>query len=442
VKGHFHDDIPVAPHHAKERGLVRPVLIRRLRTIAAIGAVGLVAALVPVVLGGNALAASAFSTALVNQGNGNCADVPNGASTSALQLIQWTCNSGTNQSFAFAPVAGSSDTYSIATVASGSCVDIFGASSADNAAVIQYACHSGMNQQFRLQPVSVSGATNTFNLVSVASSKCIVPAADASASNTALVQLPCSSATSRVWRLPNFNGGGNPNPTPTVSPTKPTPSTSPSASRSATPSRSVSPSASSGPPPAKTVRVFWLKPTNVAFDQRYPDGISDVMREAQRFYKQSLGKTFTLNSTVVEVINGQHDTNWYITNNCPAGGSHYECVILNGQAELQQRFGLDNRWLNVIEVSAEEVGQSGGGGLPGWVLLSGHDADGAAGKIEAMPRWYGGMVHELGHAFGLPDASSTDGTCMSATFYSYPNCIFNQSQRNSMLNGPFGSFLS
>jgi len=24
-----------------------------------------------------------------------------------------------------------------------------------------------------------------------------------------------------------------------------------------------------------------------------------------------------------------------------------------------------------------------------------------------MNRWYGGVVHELGHAFGLPDATST-----------------------------------
>ena len=76
------------------------------------------------------------------------------------------------------------------------------------------------------------------------------------------------------------------------------------------------------------------------------------------------------------------------------------------------------------------------------MLLSGHDADGAAGKTEPMPRWYGGMVHELGHAFGLPDSTSTDGTCMSATFYSYPNCTFSQTQKNGILNGPFASFLS
>jgi hypothetical protein len=75
------------------------------------------------------------------------------------------------------------------------------------------------------------------------------------------------------------------------------------------------------------------------------------------------------------------------------------------------------------------------------VLLSGHDADGAAGRGGDMNRWYGGMVHELGHAFGLPDSSSTDGTCMSATFYSYPNCVFSQAQKNGMLNGPYANYL-
>jgi hypothetical protein len=76
------------------------------------------------------------------------------------------------------------------------------------------------------------------------------------------------------------------------------------------------------------------------------------------------------------------------------------------------------------------------------VLLSGHDADGAAGVNGPINRWYGGMVHELGHAFGLPDATSTDGTCMSASLYDYPNCTFNQTQRSGILNGPYASFLS
>ncbi len=220
--------------------------------------------------------------------------------------------------------------------------------------------------------------------------------------------------------------------------------TSPSTTPSPTPTPATSPSTSpsTGTPPAGTVRVFWLKPSDVPYDRRYPDGIASVMREAQRFFKQELGKTFTLNDPVVEVVNGDRPRSWY--ENTPRCGDKYWWAVCNMQEELRRKFGLgapDSRWINVGEVSAEGDGAGGGGGN-GWVILSGHDADGAAGINGPMNRWYGGMVHELGHAFGLPDATSTDGTCMSASLYAYPNCHFSQAQKDAIRNGPYGAFLS
>jgi GH43 family beta-xylosidase len=170
----------------------------------------LVAALVPILAAGPAQAATTFSTTVVNQAGGACADVPGGAPTSALQLRQLACSSAASQLLTFTPLTGSTDTYSIATLTSGSCVDVFGASTADNATVIQYACHGASNQQFRLQPVTIAGATNTFNIVAVGSGQCVAPAGDSTATNTGLVQLPCTTATTRVWRLPSFNGGTGP----------------------------------------------------------------------------------------------------------------------------------------------------------------------------------------------------------------------------------------
>ncbi|GIE92245.1 cellulose binding domain-containing protein [Actinoplanes regularis] len=244
-----------------------------------------------------------------------------------------------------------------------------------------------------------------------------------------------------------FNGswtGGNPVPTAfTLNGVTCTGTVTPTTSPTATPTTSPTPTPT-GSPATRTVRVFWLKPTDVTYDQRYPDGIAAVMREAQRYYRQELGKTFTLNNTVVEVVNGEHDRNWYITTNC-TGGDHYWCVVGNMHQELMRRFGIanpDSRWLCVGEISAEETNQSGGGASTGWVVLSGHDADGAAGVNGPMNRWYGGMVHELGHAFGLPDSTSTDGTPMSASFYDYPNTHFSQAQKNAILAGPYGGFLA
>jgi hypothetical protein len=112
------------------------------------------------------------------------------------------------------------------------------------------------------------------------------------------------------------------------------------------------------------------------------------------------------------------------------------------QIELRRRFDLgapDDRWVIVGEISAEGEG-AGGGANTGWVFLSEHDAEGAAGRGGSMGRWYGDMVHELGHAFGLPDSTYTDATPMSASFYSYPDCHFSEEQKSGILNGPYGSF--
>ena len=165
--------------------------LTRLRGVPLAAAVCLAAGLV---FTQNAQAATAFSSTMVNQGN--CVDVPNGAGTSGLQLVQWSCNSGTNQSFTFTPVSGSGDTYTVGTVTPGSCVDIYGASTADNAAVIQYGCHSGTNQQFRLAQV-----TGGFQVISVNSGKCV-----AVGDGSALVQLPCTAA--RAWQIPGYGTSG------------------------------------------------------------------------------------------------------------------------------------------------------------------------------------------------------------------------------------------
>ena len=184
----------------------------------------------------------------------------------------------------------------------------------------------------------------------------------------------------------------------------------------------------------KTVRVFWLKPTDVAYDQKIVDGIANVMKEAQRFYFQELGVTFRLNNPIVEVVNGDHTKVWYETDTSITTDPYWISVF-NGAAELKRKFGLldyDPRWVIVEEISAEGTGAGGGGGH--WVLLPEHDVLGAAGYNGDMNRWYGGMVHELGHAFLLPDSTYTDGTPMSASFYSYPNCHFTQAQKDAMLS--------
>ncbi|MEV6967025.1 family 43 glycosylhydrolase [Hamadaea sp. NPDC051192] len=167
-------------------------------------ALGLAALLIPLIAGTAPAQAAlvTFSSTLVNQNSRSCADLPNGSSANGAQLILWSCWGGSNQTFTFTPVTGTTDQYNIHTVTNGSCVDVNGASTADNAAVIQWTCHTANNQRFRLQPTS-----GGFNVVAVHSGKCIVPSGDAPADNTGLVQLPCSTAASRTWQIPGYDPG-------------------------------------------------------------------------------------------------------------------------------------------------------------------------------------------------------------------------------------------
>ena len=181
------------------------------RRLAALAAAVLAAGTISVATGSPpASAAVSFTSTVVNQASGDCADDPNSSAAAGTQLIQYSCNGGTNQSWTFMPVSGTSAAYRVANGASGLCVDVSGRSTADNAQVIQYTCNGQTNQQFTLAPVGVAGTANTFNLVAVHSGKCVVPSGDSTANDTVLVQLPCTSATTRVWHVPGFTttGGG------------------------------------------------------------------------------------------------------------------------------------------------------------------------------------------------------------------------------------------
>ena len=154
--------------------------------------------------------AAASTSTSVNVGSGLCMDDPNSQTTTGVQLNQVACNGGSNQSWTFTLVSGTTSTYNITSFA-GLCVDVSGRSTADNAQVIQWTCNGQTNQQFKAQPVTISGKASTFNLAAVHSGKCIVPAGDSTASGTLLVQLPCTSATTRVWQLSGLtsSGGGS-----------------------------------------------------------------------------------------------------------------------------------------------------------------------------------------------------------------------------------------
>ncbi|NUS17231.1 MAG: RICIN domain-containing protein [Streptomyces sp.] len=167
----------------------------------------LLAALVPF-LGpaGPAAAATSFTSTAIDQASGNCLDDPYSQTASGVQLIQYSCNGGSNQNWSFTPAGTTAGAYTVTSFA-GLCLDVAGGSTADNAAVDQATCSGADNQRFTLQPVAVAGASNTFNLVAGHSGKCVAPTGDTTANNTVLVQLPCTTAATRVWRIPSYTAG-------------------------------------------------------------------------------------------------------------------------------------------------------------------------------------------------------------------------------------------
>ncbi|MBN1307214.1 MAG: T9SS type A sorting domain-containing protein [Chitinispirillaceae bacterium] len=193
-------------------------------------------------------------------------------------------------------------------------------------------------------------------------------------------------------------------------------------------------------PPEKTVRVFYVHPNDVPLDSAYPIGIGKLMVSCQKWYLQKCGFTFRINNPVCEVVQGSHPRSWYENTPNPAGSTdRYWFSVFNGWDDLLKLVPSitadrnHSKWKIVLEMDAEGPG-AGGGASPGEVLLPKHDADGAKGYPKDTARWGGGMCHELGHCWGLPDANGDDGTIMSAALYAWPNCTFPANLVNTIKN--------
>ena len=141
--------------------------------------------------------ASGFSSTLVSQGSGMCMDENDWTTVSAAQFQQYTCNGGTNQEFTFVPTAAGSSTYFIQPMTPDNCVDINGNSSSTGAAVDQYPCNHNSNEQFTLNSVG----TGVYQVIAKNSGLCIAPSGDSTANSAPLVQVSCSTAAARTWKI-------------------------------------------------------------------------------------------------------------------------------------------------------------------------------------------------------------------------------------------------
>ena len=84
--------------------------------------------------------------------SGKALDDPNHSTASGTQLITWTPNGGTNQTWVFTQQSDGS--YQIANGQSGLCMDDYGSGTTAGTQVIQYTCTGNSNQHWTVTAVS------------------------------------------------------------------------------------------------------------------------------------------------------------------------------------------------------------------------------------------------------------------------------------------------
>jgi predicted Zn-dependent protease len=207
----------------------------------------------------------------------------------------------------------------------------------------------------------------------------------------------------------------------------------------------------------KTVRIIYLIPSDSVEKPDYTLGLQNTARHIQIWYYQQLGKTFALHDPIVEVYKTPHEGTWYSTNtNGDLFVQFWNNILDDGFALTGAQFNDPNS-IYAFYIDAHPIcGQCGGCGTSGVLAVGANDLRGIVDKswVSICPgetytfkpcRFVGGLGHELGHAFGLPhpagcessDAGCDYGSIMWTGFYDYPNCYFNQTEKQSLLNSPF-----
>jgi hypothetical protein len=170
--------------------------------------------------------------------------------------------------------------------------------------------------------------------------------------------------------------------------------------------------------PGVSLKVVWLKPTDVPMDQEKVNSMTRAVLNVQSFYRELFdGLTFTVDDPVVQVIEGNHNTLWYSQTD-PGDPDKNYYTFGNVYNEVQLKTGLSTDYSWVVYTN----GTGNGAASYNCTVLTKMDLDGVCGLTENMTRWFGGLGHELSHTMGCPDSQTP--SLLSGQFYVYPDCTF------------------
>lgn len=186
----------------------------------------------------------------------------------------------------------------------------------------------------------------------------------------------------------------------------------------------------------KIVRVVWLIPSDVEYEEEVEKAMARAIRIVRSFYAEQLnGKTFRLNDPVVEICKGDHPRRWYTEHAVSDEPDTNYNALENALAETARKLGrkdLDDKYRWVIYISAKGEGAA----TCNATVLTQHDIDGLVDRgtrdlQRGCLRWWGGLAHELGHTFAIPDIYQENaGSIMGdAGFFTFPNNVFSDWER-------------
>ena len=184
----------------------------------------------------------------------------------------------------------------------------------------------------------------------------------------------------------------------------------------------------------RSVRFVWFVPTDVPYDDATVEAIERAAYNTRSWYRALLdGTTFRFDEAFpVEVVFGDHARIWYEERANPFGWDPVWNANYWVDMEVKAKLSLED-WSPRYKVAIYMSAEGGGGSSVGRVVVPQHDVDGIEAGERNVNRFWGGMAHELGHAFDLPDADGDDGTIMSGALYAYPDADLPEALESAML---------